>query len=63
MFYDEIKKYSWDDTSRRIASMTARDVESALDKEQLTVDDFMALISPAGAAYLEPMARLSPVHF
>ena len=59
MFYDEIKKYDWDDTTRRIASMTARDVEAALDKEQPDVNDFMALISPAGADYIEPMARLS----
>lgn len=59
MFYDELKHYDWDDTTRRIAAKTARDVEVALGKEHLTVDDFMALISPAGAAYLEPMARLS----
>ena len=38
MFYDEIKKYDWDDTTRRIASMTARDVEAALDKEQPDVN-------------------------
>jgi len=40
-------------------SRTARDVETALSKEHLEVEDFMALISPAGAAYIEPMARLS----
>lgn len=59
MFYDEIKKYNWDDTTRAINAKTARDVEIALGKEQLTVDDFMALISPAAVPYLEPMARLS----
>lgn len=59
MFYDEIKKYDWDDTTRCIASKTAADVERALGKSHLDVDDFMALISPAAAPYLEQMARLS----
>lgn len=59
MFYDEIQQYSWDDTTRAIASKTARDVEIALGKEHLSVDDFMALISPAAAPYLEQMAQLS----
>ena len=31
----------------------------ALSKERCTVDDFMALISPAAAPHLETMARLS----
>ncbi len=59
MFYDEIKKYDWDDTTRCIMAKTARDVEIALGKEHLDVDDFMALISPAAAPYLEQMARKS----
>lgn len=59
MFSDEIKRYDWDDTTRAISAKTAKDVELALSKERLDVDDFMALISPAAAAYLEPMARRS----
>ena len=59
MFSDEIKKYDWDDTTRAIASKTARDVEIALSKEHLTIDDFMALISPAAEPYIEHMAQLS----
>lgn len=59
MFYDELKKYSWQDTTDFIASRTAADVEAALGKQHLTDEDFMALISPAAAAYLEPMAQLS----
>lgn len=59
MFYDEIQKYSWDETTRFINSRTARDVETALSKEHPTIDDFMALVSPAAEAYLEPMAQLS----
>lgn len=37
-------------------SKTRNDVEHALSKEKLELDDFMALISPAGANYLEAMA-------
>ncbi|MCM1293665.1 MAG: 2-iminoacetate synthase ThiH [Bacteroides sp.] len=59
MFYDELKKYDWDATGAEIASKTSRDVEIALAKEHLTIDDFMALISPAAAPYLEQMAQLS----
>lgn len=59
MFSDELEKISWDDTTRAIYSKTAADVERALSKESLNVDDFMALISPAAIPYLEPMAALS----
>lgn len=59
MFYDELKKYSWDDTTETIYSKTASDVERALRKRRLDDEDFMALISPAAAPYIEQMARLS----
>ncbi len=59
MFSDELAKYSWEDTTAFISSRTAADVERALRKERLTVDDFMALISPAAAPYLEQMAARS----
>ena len=59
MFSDEIKKYDWDDTTRAINSKTARDVEIALSKEHLNIDDFMALISPAAEPYIENVAQLS----
>ena len=59
MFYHELKKYSWDDPTAKIAAMTPRHVEIALSKEHLGVDDFMALISPAAAPYLEQMAQRS----
>ena len=58
-FKDLIDRYSWSDLSERIASMRSVDVERALSKKACTVDDFMALVSPAAADYLEPMARLS----
>ena len=59
MFSEELAQYDWEETSRRIASKRPADVEAALGKEHPTLDDFMALVSPAAAAYLEPMARLS----
>ena len=59
MFYDEIQKYDWDETTLQIMSKTDADVRRALGKQRLTIDDFMALVSPAAEKYIEPMARLS----
>ncbi|WP_462317961.1 2-iminoacetate synthase ThiH [Marinilabilia sp.] len=58
-FYDEIKKYNWEQVATRIYSKTADDVKRALSKDKLTLDDFQALISPAAEPYLELMARKS----
>ena len=55
-----IDEYGWDDIHSRIYRKSAKDVEMALSKNrQLTVDDLMALISPAASPYLEQMAVLS----
>ena len=59
MFSEELEKYSWEETTKQIYSKTATDVELALSKSHLDVDDFMALISPAAEKYIEPMAALS----
>lgn len=59
MFSEELKKYSWEETTEQIASMTSADVERALSARHLTDHDFMALISPAAVPYLEQMAALS----
>ena len=59
MFSDELEKISWEETTDAIYSKTESDVLRALGKERCNVDDFMALISPAAANYLEPMAQLS----
>ena len=59
MFYDEIQKIDWDETTQRIMAKTEADVCRALNKHRLDVDDFMALVSPAADKYLEPMAHLS----
>ena len=58
MFSDELKKISWQETTERIASMTANDVRRALSKSHCDINDFMALLSPAAEPYLEEMARL-----
>ncbi len=59
MFSEELSQYSWEETTERIMAKRAADVETALGKQRLTIDDFMALVSPAAAPYLEVVARLS----
>ena len=59
MFSDELAKIDWDETTAKIAAKTDADVRRALSKEHCDVEDFMAMISPAAAPYLETMARLS----
>lgn len=59
MFKEEIDKYNWEDVMRRIYAKTAADVERALHKSKRDIEDFMALISPAAAPYLEQMAQIS----
>lgn len=58
-FKNIFESYSWDDVKQSIYSKTRADVEEALHKSKRTLEDFKALISPAAAAYLEPMAQLS----
>ncbi|MDR1405247.1 MAG: 2-iminoacetate synthase ThiH [Candidatus Methanoplasma sp.] len=40
-----------------VMSFKDSDVESALDRERLDIEDFASLLSPAAEAYLEEMAR------
>ncbi|WP_239094350.1 2-iminoacetate synthase ThiH [Bacillus sp. B15-48] len=40
---------------------TGRDVENALNKETLSIDDYAAILSPAALPYLEKMARKAKV--
>lgn len=56
-FSERLPSWNWDDLTLRINSKTARDVEQALNSAKLTREDFMALISPAAAPYLEPLAQ------
>lgn len=59
MFSEELEKYDWESTTAAIAAKTGADVERALATARPGIDDFMALISPAAAPYLEAMARRS----
>ena len=43
MFSEVLQNYSWQDTTDKIMSMTGADVERALAKNHLDLDDFMAL--------------------
>ncbi len=59
MFSNELQNISWDETTEHIAQMGDNDVHRALAKRHLSVNDFMALVSPAAEPYLETMAQLS----
>lgn len=58
-FKELIDNYNWDDIKHAIYNKTAKDVEIALSKPKCSIEDFMALISPAAQPYLEQMAILS----
>ena len=59
MFSEVLSNYDWEETTDRIMSKSASDVERALTKKNLGIEDFMALVSPAAIPYLENMALLS----
>jgi 2-iminoacetate synthase len=59
MFGEVFARYNWEEATQTIYSKTATDVQHALYARKRTLDDFMALISPAASQYLEQMARLS----
>lgn len=63
-FADIIDRWPWEETTRAIGAMTAEDVRRVLAKarlkgSRLEPEDFMALISPAAAPFLEEMAQLA----
>ena len=60
MFSEVLESISWRDTTDAIYAKTDADVRRALGKRgRRDVNDFMALVSPAAAPYLEQMAQLS----
>ena len=59
MFSEYLQTLDWAEVTRQIYAKTDADVRRALSKPRCDVEDFMALISPAAAPYLETMARLS----
>ncbi|WP_372880834.1 2-iminoacetate synthase ThiH [Psychromonas sp.] len=58
-FSEQIKNYQWDDVRLSIYSKNAHDVQRALSKSRLDLEDFKALISPAAEPFLEQMAQKS----
>ena len=58
-FYDIILATDWDKIEEEIHHKTSSDVEAALNKEKLDLEDLKALVSPAAEPYLETMAKLS----
>ena len=59
MFSQLFDRYDWSAIKQAIYSKTAIDVERALGNDRRGLEDFMALISPAAAPYLEEMAQIS----
>jgi len=58
-FQQTLDSYDLSDIESRIAAKRPADVEAALAAAQLGLDDFMALLSPAAAGYLEALAQQS----
>ena len=58
-FVDRWRELEWDDVGMQIRAKTTRDVELALTNPRRSLQDFMALISPAAEAYLPQMAQLA----
>ena len=58
-FYDIIEKYRNFDFDGFFARTGHPEVEGLLGKDRLSEVDFLTLLSPAAAAFLEPMARRS----
>jgi 2-iminoacetate synthase len=58
-FSSFFEQFRWDEIKEKIYTASPADVERALSKEKKTVDDFLALVSPAAQPYLEQMAQLA----
>ncbi|MXV38395.1 2-iminoacetate synthase ThiH [Flavobacteriaceae bacterium Ap0902] len=51
--------YDWDEVYDSIYNKTSTDVEIAFGKSKRDLEDFKSLVSPAGMAFIEPMAQES----
>ena len=56
-FKHTLDRYAWDDVQTKIYGVTDQEVRSVLGKDNLTLQDFIVLISTAAAPYLEQMAQ------
>ncbi|WP_433903205.1 2-iminoacetate synthase ThiH [Sphingobacterium puteale] len=51
-----LAQYRWEEVQAKIYGTSDQDVRHALNRDNLTLNDFIALISPAATPYLEQMA-------
>lgn len=58
-FTEHIKSYEWHEQLASIYAKKSGDVQRALQKRTLDIEDFKALISPAASPFLEEMAQKS----
>ncbi|KUG12549.1 thiamine biosynthesis protein ThiH [Elizabethkingia sp. HvH-WGS333] len=58
-FKNTFLQYDWEGIKNKIYTATSQQVESVLNKRRRTVEDFMVLLSPAAAPYLETMAQMA----
>ncbi len=56
-FYDIFKEMDYGDIREALADKSKNDVITALNKEKLTHDDLLALLSPVAAEFIEDMAQ------
>jgi 2-iminoacetate synthase len=56
-FWERIKSYRWDDIEAAIRPKTAEDVRRALQAPIRRFDDFLALLAPSAADFMEEMAQ------
>lgn len=54
-----LSKHKWEHIKERIYAVEKDDVKLVLAKEKLHVEDFLVLLSPSAAGFLEEMARRS----
>jgi 2-iminoacetate synthase len=58
-FKEIFDQYNWNEVKQSIYNKTSQDVITALQKSNLDIEDFKALISPAAEPFLENMAQKS----
>ncbi|KUY29592.1 2-iminoacetate synthase ThiH [Elizabethkingia ursingii] len=58
-FKNTFLQYDWDWIKDKIYTTAEQQVESVLNKRKRTVEDFLVLLSPAAAPYLEKMAQIT----
>ncbi|CAL1329059.1 2-iminoacetate synthase ThiH [Candidatus Providencia siddallii] len=56
-FREYFENFDWDKITLKINNKTVKDVEYALLNDELTLDDFMALLSPSACFFIEEIAN------